>query len=106
MTTLDAVKRALKCGKRKEAIYALRRILQYSPSAEAHYLAARLSKKHRVQVKHLRKALELDPTYQPAANMLSIMERDWSHEIQALRQELAAPQPRPNLIARLFSFNL
>lgn len=106
MTTLDTVKRALKHGKQKEAVYTLRRVLQYAPSAEAHYIAARLTRKQRLQVKHLHKALELDPTYEPAASMLSIIERDWSREIQALRQELAAPQPRPKLIARLLNFKL
>ena len=69
MTTLDAVKRALKRGKRKEAIYALRRILQYSPSAEAHYLAARLTKS---KVKHLRKALA-----DPSDELQTALSKNW-----------------------------
>ena len=68
---LAKIQEALDQFQRDEARALLKEELKESPSAEAFYLAAQAALSEGDRVKYLRKALELDPDYQPAAEELA-----------------------------------
>jgi len=64
---LAEIQQALDRFQRDEARALLKDELKESPSAAAYYLAAQAARTEGDRVAYLRKALELDPDYQPAA---------------------------------------
>jgi len=92
MTSLRFVKASIEKGKTDDALHALRRILYYEPSAEAHYIAAKLANSQKRRQKHLEAALDMNPFYEPAARMLERLEYDWTPELNEIRQELEKPK--------------
>ena len=62
---LAAIQQALDAFQRDEARALLKEELKESPSADAYYLAAQAALTEGDRVSYLRKALELDPDYQP-----------------------------------------
>ncbi len=69
---LAAIQEALDAFQRDEARALLKEELKESPSAAAYYLAAQAARTEGDRVSYLRKALELDPDYQPAAAELGV----------------------------------
>ncbi|MCY4063145.1 MAG: RDD family protein [Chloroflexi bacterium] len=63
---LAEIQNALDSFQRDEARALLKEELKESPSAAAYYLAAQAARTEGDRVRYLRKALELDPDYQPA----------------------------------------
>jgi hypothetical protein len=90
MTSISAVKLALKRGKNRDALYLLRKVIKQKPSAEAHYLAAKLAPNPIMARKQLQCALNLDPNYEPAHTMLQLIEREAAAQTRTgkLRSEL------------------
>lgn len=64
---LAEIQQALDRFQRDEARALLKEELKENPSAAAYHLAAQAARTEGDRVRHLRKALELDPDYQPAA---------------------------------------
>ena len=64
---LADIQQAIDRFQRDEARALLKVELKDNPSADAYYLAAQAARTEGDRVKYLRKALELDPDYQPAA---------------------------------------
>ena len=64
---LAAIQQALDRFQRDEARALLKEELKENPSADAYYLAAQAARTEGDRVKHLRRALDLDPDHQPAA---------------------------------------
>ena len=75
---LAEIQQALDRFQRDEARALLNEELKESPSAAAYFLAAQAARTEGDRVRYLRKALELDPNYQPAI------------------AELGEPTPKPN----------
>lgn len=75
MTTLQEVKLALKSGDRQSAAALLRRVLETDPSADAWYLAARLSADREQMLKCLHRALELDPNHDQSLKAIHRFEK-------------------------------
>ena len=69
---LVEIQQALDRFQRDEARALLKEELKESPSAAAYYLAAQAARTEGDRVGYLRKALELDPDYQPAAAELGV----------------------------------
>lgn len=63
---LAEIQQALDAFQRDEARALLKQELKESPSAAAYFLAAQAARTEGDRVRYLRKALELDPDYQPA----------------------------------------
>ena len=68
---LAEIQQALDAFQRDEARALVKQELEENPSAAAYYLAAQAARKEGDRVRYLRKALELDPDYQPAADELA-----------------------------------
>ncbi|MCY3977133.1 MAG: RDD family protein [Chloroflexi bacterium] len=68
---LAEIQQALDAFRRDEARALAKEELAENPSAAAYYLAAQAARREGDRVDYLRKALELDPDYQPAADELA-----------------------------------
>ena len=68
---LAEIQQALDAFRRDEARALVQEELAENPSAAAYYLAAQAARREGDRVGYLRKALELDPDYQPAADELA-----------------------------------
>lgn len=68
---LEEIQRALDAFRRDEARALVKQELEENPSAAAYYLGAQAARREGDRVGYLRKALELDPDYQPAADELA-----------------------------------
>ena len=77
---LAAIQQALDRFQRDEARALLREELKENPSADAYYLAAQAARTEGDRIKHLRRALELDPDHQPAAAELDAPRADQKPE--------------------------
>ncbi len=71
MASLADVQRMLKQGDRKRAALILQRVLKENPSADAWYLAARLTKSPEKTQTYLQNALKLDPNHTRTQNALA-----------------------------------
>lgn len=87
---LAEIQQALDAFRRDEARALVKKELAENPSAAAYYLAAQAARKEGDRVNFLRKALELDPDYQLAADELSQM-----FPRKAVKREPAAAAPEP-----------
>ena len=68
---LAEIQQALDAFRRDEARALVQEELAENPSAAAYYLAAQAARREGDRVDYLRKALELDPDYQPAVDELA-----------------------------------
>jgi uncharacterized RDD family membrane protein YckC len=85
MERLAAIQQALDRFQRDEARALVKEELKENPSAAAYYLAAQAARTEGDRVNYLRKALELDTDYQPAAD-----------ELVAIKPE-EKPKPEPKV---------
>ncbi|MEM6284318.1 MAG: hypothetical protein AAF787_19155, partial [Chloroflexota bacterium] len=76
MATLRAVKVALNSGNQREALILLQKVLKEQPSAEAHYMAAKLAPNNLMAKKQLAHALHYDPTCEKALTLLAVIQRE------------------------------
>ena len=88
MTSIGAVKVALERGKKEDALYLLRKLLAEKPSAEAHYIAAKLAPNTLMAKKHLVNALHYDAKYEPALLMLMVIQKEELSRTGQLRNEM------------------
>ncbi len=72
---LAEIQQALDRFQRDEARALLKEELKESPSAEAYFLAAQAARSQGGRVDYLRKALDIDPEYKPAADELAEISR-------------------------------
>lgn len=70
MPNLYDVQDALSNGQRKEAITMLEEVLREAPTANAWYMAALITNNEREKVRHLQRALLLDPDHEQSKAML------------------------------------
>jgi len=70
MASLADVQRMIKQGDRKRAALILQRVLKENPSADAWYLAARMTKNQQKTRTYLQNALKLDPGHQRSRQAL------------------------------------
>lgn len=71
MHTVNDVRLAMRQSEHQTAREMLREILRHNPSADALYLAAELSKNEDAALKHIRRALLLDPNHLPSQKWLT-----------------------------------
>lgn len=77
MASLADVQRMIKQGDRKRAALILQRVLKENPSADAWYLAARMTKNQQKTRTYLQNALKLDPGHQRSRQaLLDVMGQD------------------------------
>ena len=99
---LAAIQRALDAFQRDEARALLKEELKQHPSAAAYYLAAQAALTEGDRVNYLKKALELEPDYQPALAELGEAQPMETPE-PALEAEPVEPPPAPQQELRLAS---
>jgi hypothetical protein len=73
MLTIADVRSAIEQGDKPRAVQMLQIILTENPSADAWYVAARLTHDNKTAVRYLRRALMIDPDHRRAAMMLEKM---------------------------------
>ncbi len=101
---LNSVQQALDRFQRDEARALLKVELKENPSAAGYYLAAQAALTEGDRVKHLRKALELDPNYEPAAAELGEPKpKPAPKPAPALDRPEPEPEPAPAPALRLAS---
>ncbi|MEO1664387.1 MAG: hypothetical protein AAFU54_07105 [Chloroflexota bacterium] len=76
MATLVSVITALDKGDQREALILLQKVLKENPSADAHYLAAKMAPNALMAKKQLAHALHYDPTCEKALTMLAVIQRE------------------------------
>lgn len=93
---LTEIQRALDAFRRDEARALVKEELEENPSAAAFYLAAQAARREGDRVDYLRKALELDPDYQPAAAELAQIFPANKHKREPLEAaEAPVENPKP-----------
>ena len=98
MDRLAAIQQALDAFQRDEARALLKEELKENPSAEAYFLAAQAARTEGDRVEYLRRALELDPDYQPAADELGESKRVKQPKAEpAIEPVEPRPAPKPQL---------
>ncbi len=104
MATLIEVRNALKNGDKATARQLLKEVLKEKPSADAWFLAARLSDSRESAIKNLQRALVMDPKHGQARRMLEDLGGEKVSTLKSLTMEIAgggsAPAAR-GLLGRL-----
>lgn len=88
MPTVQDVRVVMKQGDRKQAAEMLRDVLKRNPDADALYLAALLAKDDETAIKHLRRALLLDPRHEASRKWLERKDIDPGTFVQNLGGEV------------------
>ncbi len=99
---LAEIQQALEAFRRDEARALVQEELDENPSAAAYYLAAQAARREGDRVGYLRKALELDPDYQPAADELAQIfpaEKGKREPVEADEQEPVEIAERPPVLS-------
>lgn len=99
---LAEIQQALDAFRRDEARALVQEELDENPSAAAYYLAAQAARREGDRVGYLRKALELDPDYQPAADELAQIfpaEKGKREPVEADEQEPVEIAERPPVLS-------
>ena len=105
MPTVNDVRVAMRQSKRQEALEMLREILRHNPSADALYLAAELSANEEAAIKHIRRALLLEPDHQPSQKWLKrkgMAPGTFAHQLgEEVIQTIYEQSDRTPLLSRL-----
>ena len=88
---LAEIQQALDAFRRDEARALVKQELEENPSAAAFYLAAQAARREGDRVDYLRKALELDPDYQLAADELAQIFPAAKHKREPVHVAAEAP---------------
>ncbi len=88
MTTLLDVYSAMNAGDRAAAIRLLAEVIQTEPSAQAWYLAARLTGDREKALRHLKRALLLDPKHADSLAMLRELGAEKTFTLDELKEEV------------------
>lgn len=88
MTSITAVKMAMRRGEHGDARYLVRKLLNTDPTAEAFYMAAKLETRPETAMIYVNKALELKPDYEAAILFKQVLERIMPSDTGKLRQEV------------------
>ena len=94
---LAEIQQALDGFRRDEARALVREELDENPSPAAYYLAAQAARREGDRVDYLKKALELDPEYQPAADELAQLfpaNKPKREPLEAAEAPVEEPQPK------------